>query len=350
MARDSIGFGIIGTGAISAQHAAALRETIGARLVAVADTVAERARSFGEAQDVDWTSDVDELIGRKDIQVINICTPSGTHPELALKAIHAGKHVIVEKPMALTLEKADEIIEAADKANVKVAVISQRRFEIPIRRLKHAIEEGLLGKVVLGNAHVKYYRSQEYYSASGWRGTWAMDGGGALMNQSIHTIDLLLWLLGPVTEVTAYAGTLAHDIEVEDTAVAIVKFENGSLGEIEGTTSAYPGLYSRLEFMGDKGSVVMQDSDVVFWKLTEQVKLFPEELTGPRVGSGAAEPGGISSAGHRAQFEDMVAAIREDRSPLIDAREARKPIELILAIYESARTGKAVKLPLIPEK
>ncbi len=344
MAKDSIGFGIIGTGAISAQHTAALRATIGARLVAVTDIIPERAQSFGEAQDVDWTTSVDELIGRKDINVINICTPSGTHPELALKAIAAGKHVIVEKPMALTLEDADRVIDAAREAKVKLAVISQRRFEIPVRRLKQAIEEGLLGRVVLGNAHIIFYRSEDYYSLSDWRGTWAMDGGGALMNQGIHTIDLLNWLVGPVESVKAYTDTLAHNIEVEDVASAALRFASGALGTIQGTTAAYPGLFSRLEVMGDKGSVILQDSDVVFWSLTERIKLFPEELTGPRVGSGAASPGAISSAGHHAQFEDMIRAIREDREPMIGGQEARKAIEIILAVYESARTGETVTI------
>lgn len=351
---EEIRFAIIGVGVIGKQHQEQIAQIAGARLVAVADVVAERAKEFGEQYGVDWYNDYHEMLQRDDIDVVNITTPSGMHAEMTIAAAKAGKHVITEKPMEITLEKAEAMMTACREAGVKLSVISQHRFDASTVRVKADVEAGKFGKMVLGQAAVNWYRSQEYYDSGDWRGTWELDGGGALMNQSIHTIDLLQYLMGPVESVSAEMGTLTHErIEVEDVAVATVKFKNGALGTIVGTTSAFPGFSARLEVFGTTGSAVI-DSD----KLTHLYHRMEGE-TGAMYGkgksinlaessevsgSGAADPAAINGLAHRLQFQDMIDAIHDDREPLINGEEGLKPLKIILAIYQSAQTGKSVTI------
>ena len=263
---------------------------------------------------------------------------------------------IVEKPIAVTLEQANRLIEECEKRKVKLATIFQERFEESSQQLKKAADEGRFGTMVLASAYVKWYRLQEYYDASdGWRGTWKYDGGGSLVNQAIHTIDLLQWIMGPVRKVHGRIAARTHSIETEDVGVATLEFENGAFGVIEGTTSASPGLFTRLEICGGKGSAVIENRVIKTWKFVEKREDDPKEQKvpggetsaghGPSTGLGRIDPikGGIL---HKAQYDDFVKAIKEDRKPLVDGMEAKKALEIILGIYRSAQEKREIDLPL----
>lgn len=343
---NALGFGIVGAGNIGALHAQAIRHLEGARLVAVSDLIEERAKALAGPAGAAWYTDYGEMLRDRNVDVVNICTASGLHGQMAVAAAQAGKHVIVEKPMEITVERADEIIDACRENGVKLAVIFQYRFGTGVQKAKEAVGAGRLGQLTLCDAYVKWYRTQEYYDTGGWRGTWAMDGGGALMNQSIHTIDLLQWLAGPVESVYAYTATLAHRMETEDTAVVLVEFRDGALGVIEGATSTYPGQPSRVELSGDKGTIVLEDGIVTRWDLADASPEEEEAMLRLEVstGTGASEPMGISYHKHQRQIEDFVAAVWKNRSPLVDGIEGRKAVAIIQAIYQSAETGQAVRL------
>ncbi len=339
-----LGFGIIGAGAICPLHLAAIERCEGAELAGVADVSAERARSVGEAHQVPWHTDYHDLLRDPNVDVVCVLTPSGLRAPVCVDAARAGKHIVAEKPLEVTLDRVDSIIDECDAAGVNLAVIFQLRFLPGVQEVAKAVFEGRLGKPVLGDAYVKWFRSQDYYDSATWRGTWALDGGGALMNQGIHYIDLLQWFLGPTRSVYGHVATLVRErIEVEDTAVACLTFESGALGVIEACTSANVGRPARLELRGEKGTVVLEDGNVVFWDICGE-----EPFAAPHVdtGSGATHPMAITSVGHEAQIRDMVVAINESRAPVVDGREARKAIEIISAIYKSSESGQPVSLPL----
>lgn len=339
----NVNFGIIGCGMIADWHAAAIRHICGAELAGVADANGEAAASFGCKYHTFVFSSVDELLCSAQVDVVCICTPSGLHAPLAIKAADCGKHVIVEKPMALNPAEADEIIKACERNHVKLAVISQLRFTDAVSRLKSAVENNLLGRLVMGDICMKFYRPQEYYDSSRWRGTWGMDGGGALMNQGIHGIDLLQYIMGPVKSVSAYIRTLSRKIEVEDTAVAAVEFQNGALGMIQGTTSIYPGSPRRLEINGDRGTIILEEDCIVLWEIQGQSG--NGDVIKDRTSMGtSSNPAAFSIDGHVMQISDMLDSVLNDRQPLVDQYEGRKPVEIINAIYESSRTGKPVYL------
>lgn len=340
-ATREIGFGIIGAGSVSPLHAAAISNCPGARLVAVADVSEERARKLaGEAETY---ADYREMLKRPDVDVVCVCVPSGMRLPVCIDAARAGKHILAEKPLEVTLERADAVIAACDEAGVKLAVIFQLRFMPGVLALHSAVEMGQLAKLVMGDAYVKWYRTQEYYDSSDWRGTWEMDGGGVLMNQAIHHIDLLQWMMGPVESVFGQTATLVRErIEVEDTAAACVRFASGALGTIEACTSASKGVPARLEIRGERGTVILEDGQIALW----EVEGVPQPEQEPMdLGSGASDPSAITSLGHQAQIDDLVQAINEDRPPVVDGHEARKAIEIIAAIYRSARAGAPVTLP-----
>ncbi len=345
------GFGIIGTGMIGDFHAKAIAAIEGATLVACMDSVPGKAKAFADRNGGKPHESMDTFLSQPDLDIVTICTPSGAHLEPALAAIEAGRHLIIEKPIEISLERIDRIIEAANKRGVTVAGIFPSRFHEAPRMVKQAVDEGRFGRLTLGDAYVKWYRSPEYYAGGGWKGTWKLDGGGALMNQSIHAVDLLQWLMGPVERVSAYAATLAHQgIEVEDTAVAVLRFRNGAFGVIEGSTAAYPGFLKRVELSGMGGSAVIEEEDLKVWDFREKKPKDEEIRTRfmgrTATGGGAADPSAIGFHGHTMQFEDFIRALDEKGTPLVDGTEARKAVEIILAIYESARSGKEVKLPL----
>jgi UDP-N-acetyl-2-amino-2-deoxyglucuronate dehydrogenase len=291
------------------------------------------------------------MLAHPSLDVVCVCTPSGAHLEPSVKAAQAGKHVVVEKPLEITLPRCDAIIKACDDAGVRLCTIFPSRFSAANLALKSAIDSGRFGKLTLGDTHVKWWRTQEYYDSGGWRGTWNLDGGGALMNQAIHNVDLLQWLMGDVSIVQALTATLAHErIEVEDTAVAALRFKSGALGMIEAATSAYPGLLKRTEIHGDRGSARVEQDDVTLWSFLDKSPADAEiqAIMAARgsVSSGASDPRGINHAGHRDQLADFLQAIDEGRPPLVDGREGRKSVEIIRAIYESSKSGMAVRLPI----
>ena len=265
------GFGIIGCGMISDFHSAAISDIKNGKLVAVSSRKAENSQRLVDRYSIQAYSDYNEMLNRDDIDIVCVCTPSGAHMEPAVAAAEAGKHVIIEKPLEITLERCDDIIESCEKANVRLCAIFNSRFSDASQLVKDTVSSGRLGQLTLGDAYVKWYRSQDYYDSGDWRGTMELDGGGALMNQSIHAIDFLQYVMGPVESIQAFTDTLAHKrIDVEDVAVAALRFKNGALGVVEGTTAVYPGSLKKFEFSGTKGTIVLEEEDIITWEFEEE--------------------------------------------------------------------------------
>jgi len=340
------GFGIIGVGMIADFHAQAIAATNGGRLVGIATRHAGNAGKFSQRHGVPFaTTSAEELVARPEIDIVCVTTPSGAHLEPALTAIRAGKHVVIEKPIEITTQRADEILAAAEKARVAVAPIFQARFGEGARTVKAALDAGRFGRLVLASACVKWHRGAQYYT--GWKGTLALDGGGAVINQSIHAIDQLQWFAGMPAEVCAFKTRRVHTgIEAEDTGVAALKFSSGALGTIEATTAAWPGWSRRIELCGEHGSMALEDDRIVKWDFRAAR---PEDDAiraggASALGSGASNPAAISTEGHRRQLQDLIDALRAGRAPALDGREGRKAVAFVRAIYESAERGAVVKL------
>ena len=347
----SYGFGIIGLGLIADFHARAIQEMRGGKLVACCSRNQEKADRFAEKYQCKGYSSWEKFLGHPGLDIVNICTPSGTHLEPALAVAAAGKHLIVEKPLEITLPRCDEIIRACEENGVKLTSVFESRFFKLTSVIKKAVDQGRFGQMVLCDAYIKWYRSQEYYNKGGWRGSWKLDGGGALMNQSIHAVDLLQYFAGEVEEIQALIATIGHQgIEVEDNAVALLRFKSGALGVIEGSTSVYPGFLKRIELSGTQGSVIMEEEDLKAWSFKKELlkdrKIRKQFFSRTKSGGGASDPGAIDFCGHQYQFENMVEAIKNNNEPSVNGYEARKAVEIILGIYKSAREGKRVKLPL----
>jgi UDP-N-acetyl-2-amino-2-deoxyglucuronate dehydrogenase len=345
------GFGIIGCGMISKFHARAIADIRGAKLVACFDSFPASADRLAAETGCQAYHKLDDMLADPKVDVVTIGTPSGAHMEPAVAAAKAGKHVIVEKPLEITLSRCDKIIEECQKANVKLSAIFPSRFHDSSQEIKRAIDGGRFGRLTMGDSYVKWFRPQSYYDSGAWRGTWKLDGGGALMNQAIHSVDLLTWFMGPVAEISAHVGLVAHErIAVEDTAVATVKFANGALGAIEATTAAFPGYLKRIEIHGSAGSAVMEEEDIVKWDFAKKNRRDSSvlEQMGKRksTAGGASDPTAIGHHGHTKQFQDVLDAIAKDRTPAIDGPEGRRSVEIILAVYKAAETGRVVKLPL----
>src|SRR5579859_7267571 len=346
-------FGIVGCGVIGKTHAAAISSLADAELAGVADVLPERARVLANRHGTSAYPDLSTMLAALDLDVITICTASGLHGEQAEEAMRAGKHVIVEKPLEITLPAIDHLLDVQRAAGVKLAVISQHRYDPAARRVHELIANGAFGTLVLANAHILWWRSQEYYDSGEWRGTWALDGGGVLMNQSIHSIDLLQWFMGPVKSIYAYTDTLAHRMETEDVAVAVLRFANGALGTIAATTAAYPGMGTRVEILGEKGSAIIEDDMLAYLHLARDDReeaVSSGATSGPRkqesnADSIAQERAARSLRSHVLQTADMIRAIREDGTPLVDGQAGRQPVEVILGIYESVRNKKEVLFP-----
>lgn len=343
------GIGIVGLGAIADFHAEAAKAIRPDLLVACCSRDAAKAQAFARRHQCAAYSSIEEFLHHPGLDVVSVATASGYHLEPALAAIAAGKHVIVEKPLETSLDRCDRMIEAAERAGVLLSGVFQSRFAAVSGVVKRAIDAGRFGRISLGDAYIKWYRGQDYYDKNPGRGTWAYDGGGSLMNQGIHAVDLLQWFMGSVTAVSAYTATLGHGgIEVEDNAVAMVRFTNGAFGVIEASTAVYPGFLKRLEISGTRGSVVLEESSLKTWRFLDE-KPDDEEIrrsfgVEEYSGGGASDPLAISFEGHRKQLEDLLRAVDEGRPPLIDGLEARKAVEIVLAVYESARSGREVLL------
>lgn len=340
-------FALIGAGNIAKIYVQAFAAVPDAQVTVVCSRTQATGETLAASCGATWLPDYREAVARPDVDAVVVATPSGTHGEVAVAAARAGKHILVEKPLEITLARADAIIEAAQQAGVVLACVFPLRFAAGVGHAKAAVEAGRLGRLTLADVYVKWFRPQSYYDRA-WRGTWESDGGGALMNQAIHNIDLVQWLAGPVASVFGQTATLAHTMQTEDTASAVLTFANGSLGVIQGATSAWPGDPARVELHGDQGTIVLEEGRIVVWKLADGT---PEEeaamLNLEQVsGSGAADPMAIGFEKHRRQIVDMIEAIRTGRPPAIQGAEARAAVEIVRAIYRSARTGTLVKLPL----
>jgi len=353
---------LVGAGVIGHHHGLVISELADrVELVAVVDVHRERAEQLAAERGGKAYTSLTEALDAVDVDIVVVCTPTGQHGELAIEALRAGKHVIIEKPAETTVAKIDKIIEAQRKAGTLVAVISQHRFDQSTEIALDAIASGELGRLTTGIASIDWWRGQSYYDSGDWRGTWELDGGGALMNQGVHTVDLLVAALGRPVEVFAYTGTLAHErIEVEDAAVAVVRFENGAFGLLHATTAAYPGLSARLQVHGDQGSVVIDNDFLTFIHVTPQGTEAEEKLMGSKSDSinqldnyalteqtgqtTGSNPGGLSPLAHHRQYENFLAALAGEESVRVDLETNRRSVELITAVYESARTGKPVAL------
>ncbi|MBE3577637.1 MAG: Gfo/Idh/MocA family oxidoreductase [Limnochordales bacterium] len=353
-------FGIIGCGRIAPYHVNALLRVPNVQIVAVADVVEAKARRLaeeiaetaarmaGEVPPVAVYTDYRQLLERTDIDAVSICTPSGLHPQIGIAAACAGKHVLVEKPMSLTLAGADRLIAAARENDVKLGVCFQNRFNPTVVRLRQAKENGRFGRLSHGVASVRWHRSPQYYAGDAWRGTWALDGG-VLMNQAIHAIDLLQWMMGPVVRVSAFAATRYRPIEAEDVAIATLQFADGSLGCIEGATTIEPGdLEERLSIFGERGSVVIGGVALNRMETWRFIGMDPAEEAEVQAQTAAAIKN-VYGMGHQPLVADFCEAVRTGREPAVDGVEGRKAVELVLAVYRSVEKGEPVILPLQEE-
>lgn len=340
-------FAIIGAGMIGELHAKVISEMENAKLVAVCSRDLDRAKRLIDQYGGEPTTDFDALIKRNDIDAISICTASGEHALYGIPAAQAGKHIMVEKPIDISLAKADALIQTCDANQVKLGVIFQLRFLDISQEVKQALTNNVLGKLVMADCYMKFYRPQDYYDNSRWKGTIALDGGGALINQGVHGLDLLLYLAGDIASVKAYTGMLAHqNIEVEDTCVAAVKYTHGALGVIQATTSVHPDFQQRIELHGTEGTIIIEGTEdlwIEHWETFKDGKRKTEKKTIEVSGAHAVlEEGG---EGHQRQFEDFIQAIYNNQEPLVNGPEGRRSLSVVRAIYESAQNDREVQIP-----
>src|ERR1700710_1602720 len=345
-----IRFGLLGCGRIAKRHS----ELLGgghidqARLVAVCDPVRVRADGVASKFGVSAVYDIDELLARKDIDAVAVLTPSGMHPEHVIACAKAGKHVVVEKPMALRLQDADEMMRACDEAGVKLFVVKQNRFNVPVVKAREALDAGRFGRLILGTVRVRWCRDQAYYDQDEWRGTWAYDGG-VLSNQASHHVDMLEWFFGDVVSVHARAITALADIETEDTAVATLKFASGALGIIEATTAARPtDLEGSLSIMGEKGTVEIAGfavNQIRHWAFVDELPTDRDVME-----KFSVNPPNVYGFGHQAYYQHVVDCLIHQHAALVDGLEGRKSPELISALYESIETGNEVPLRFAPRR
>ncbi|HWL54152.1 MAG TPA: Gfo/Idh/MocA family oxidoreductase [Chthoniobacteraceae bacterium] len=350
---NTIRFGIIGTGSIADFHAEAIRQTPGATLVAVTNRSFPKAQAFAARHGTTAEPDLAAFLSRSDIDAVCVTTPSGEHAAVAVEALNAGKHLLCEKPLDISLPRIDAMLAAARRNRRLLSAVFQARFGEGAQTLKTAIDAGRFGRLTLCNCQVRYWRDQAYYDNGAWRGTWAGDGGGALMNQGIHAVDLLQWLLGMPEAVCAQTGTLVHErIETEDTAAALLRFPSGAIGVIEAATSTWPGFSRRLQISGEHGSATLENDRLTFWQFRqesdEDARIRERGKEGAAIVSGASDPRAINAEGHRRQIEDLARAIRTGQPPAIDGAEGRNAVAIILGIYESVRTGGWVNPACLP--
>ena len=345
-----LGFALVGCGRIAKRHADLLGRTQidGARLVAVCDVKPDRAKAFGTEYKVPHFENMHTMMATPGIDVVAVLTESGLHAEHVIALAPHGKHIVVEKPMALTLSDADSMIGACDLAGVKLFVVKQNRFNVPVLKAREALEAGRFGKLVLGTVRVRWCRPQAYYDQDAWRGTWALDGG-VLSNQASHHVDMLEWMMGDVDTVFAMGTTALARIEAEDTAIVALRFANGALGVIEATTAARPkDLEGSLSLLGEGGTVEIAGfavNQMRHWKF-----VVPESGDDEVIEKYSVNPPNVYGFGHQAYYEHVVDCIVNDKRQLVDGLEGRRSLELITAIYESIETGKAVSLRFRPKR
>lgn len=329
-----VGIGMAGSGMIAGVHLAALKEIPDARIVGAWSTPPEEGQRFSELHQIRGYRTYDEMLGDPEVHAVILCIPSGYHADYGMKAASAGKHVIVEKPIDVTVAKAKALIETCRKNDRRLSIIFQHRFTPAARKLRRALDQGLLGRLILGDAYVKWYRSPAYYLSNAWRGTKAIDGGGALINQAIHIIDLLQWMMGGVKRVCGLVRTSTHAIESEDLGVAAVEFANGAIGVIEGSTAIQPGFKERVEIHGQKGSVILEGGNVTAWKVEGCNEAdYVDEV---KVSYGSTSSPAISHVNHKAQLEEIIASIQKNTDSSVNGEEGLKALRIILGIYESS--------------
>jgi UDP-N-acetyl-2-amino-2-deoxyglucuronate dehydrogenase len=339
----SIRLGLVGCGRISKNHFDAIAKVDGITLAAVCDIDEARARAAGEQLGVPTYSQLATMLEKADIDAVTICTPSGLHSQQGIQAARAGKHVITEKPMSITLEQADALVQACDSAGVQLFVVKQNRLNPSIQLLKRAVEKGRFGKIFLANATVRWNRPQDYYDSASWRGTWEFDGG-AFMNQASHYVDLIQWLVGPVESVMAKTATQARRIEAEDSGVAVLRFRSGAIGVIEVNVLTYPRNWEgSIAIIGEKGSAKIGGTAV---NKVEHWSFADYDDDDKLIESAATSPPSVYGFGHEGYYRNVLAVLRGEAQPETDGRAGRKSLELILGIYESAKAGRDVPLPL----
>jgi UDP-N-acetyl-2-amino-2-deoxyglucuronate dehydrogenase len=334
-----LGIALIGCGNIADSHLKAIQELEEASLIGVYSRSEERARTTAEAYGCQWTTEMNELITRDDVDVVDIITSSGSHAKIAKSALEAGKHVVVEKPLTLSVADADELIELARSKNKVLSVIFQRRFEPNIQAAKAAVDSGHLGKILLIEVRTPNFRTQEYYDSADWRGTYAEDGG-ALMNQGIHQIDQLVWFGGKLKSVFGKTATLTHQMEAEDLGLAIVTFENGGYGSIMASTSLSPGFAGTIHIFGEKGSILIEGPSITGWHVPG-ISAPRQEADNPSK-DGASDPRNINYLNHKLQLDNVLKSIIKGSPLKVTAEEGRESVRLINAIYQSANTGKEI--------
>ena len=335
-------FGIVGSGLIADFHAKAILSLDNTKLIGICGTSLEKAKRLTDKYQCEPYDDYKKLIAHPDIDIIVIATPSGFHLEPAVYAAKQGKHVLCEKPLEITLKRIDKMIAAHEKAGTYLGGIFNFRYNESVKVLKEAIEKGRFGKITYASVHVPWWRNEAYFENS-WHGTLEMDGGGALMNQSIHMIDMLQYLMGPIKSLQAYTTTLVHDIEAEDTAAAVLRFKNKALGVIYGSTASFPGQFRRLEITGSKGTVIQVENSFKIWQFAEELEEDKEilkkhgEIEG---GGGVSDPAAIQFEPHARNIAAFIVSIENQQPFEIDGNEARKSVEIVLAIYKSAKKHK----------
>ena len=329
MSSEPLGFGLVGCGVISETYAAALAGLDDAALVAVTDAIDERAERFAAEHGTTNAGSLEKLLATPEVQVVCVCAPSGLHAEIGLAAAEAGRHVVVEKPIDITLDAARRLIDGTRDRGVTLSVISQQRYNPGVQRAKTLLDQGRLGRLLEIWASVPWYRSPAYYQSGDWRGTWAVDGGGAFMNQGVHYADLVCWLCGQPEVVAAQCATLNHEIEVEDVAMALLRFESGALGMLEATTVAYPGFETQLRISGTRGTIVLQNGALVAGGLED----LGEDETLARAGALKMPDG------HRAQLADITRAINEGAEPPVGGEDGYQALKFVLDVYEAAGWG-----------
>ena len=334
MRRGPVGFAVIGAGLVGPRHAEFASKAEGASLRVVCDLREDRGRPLAEKLGAEWLPDLKEVLRRDDVEVVDVCLPTALHLEVATAAAEAGKHVVVEKPLELNVARARQLIDVCRRNGVRLAAIFNRRFVYGTRRTHEVVQHDQLGKLLVADMRFKAWRPQSYYTDSGWRGTWSKEGGAALINQGIHGVDLLTWIAGPIKRVAGHARHLRHDIEADDTTMAVTEFENGALGVIECTTSVTPRQGDWLEFHGEQGSILLENYRISSWQLegVPQGEPHPEELMLPGADKGV-------DLGHFLQVQDMADAVAEGRDPVITGEDALHSLAVCQAIYESSRRG-----------
>lgn len=336
----------VGCGRISANHFEALSRIEGLELVAVCDSVEARARAAGERWGVPWFTSHEQMLARVPCDVVSIATPSGLHPQHGIAAARAGKHVVSEKPMAITLSAADALVQACDEAGVQLFVVQQNRLNATVQLVKRALDKGRFGRLYMANATVRWSRPQEYYDQAPWRGTWEFDGG-AFMNQASHYVDLIQWFVGPVEGVMAKTATMARRIEAEDSGAALLKFRNGAIGVIEVTMLTFPKNYEgSITVLGERGTVKIGGTAV---NRIEHWEFADYDDDDKLVDAANTAPPSVYGFGHEPYYRNVLKVLRGEAGPDTDGRGGRKSLELILGIYESAKTGREVPLPLRPK-